>query len=84
MHEAANSTRCAANLGSRQSRVRGQVAAPAVDLGRTSHRVLTMEFVEGKTVAFGVGGHVGGGIWLAFRACGMRGVGQLAGGWASE
>lgn len=47
LHEAANSARCAANLASRCSRVRGRVAVPAVDLGRTSHRVLTMEFVEG-------------------------------------
>ena len=60
MHEAANSTRCAANLGSRQSRVRGQVAEPAVDLGRTSHRVLTMEFVEGERVGVRKGGQVRG------------------------
>lgn len=50
LHEAANSARCAGNLASRASRVRGRVAAPAVDLARTSHRVLTMEFVEGVKV----------------------------------
>ncbi|EFN51969.1 hypothetical protein CHLNCDRAFT_32749 [Chlorella variabilis] len=54
-HEAANSARCAANLGSRRSRVRGRVAVPAVDLSRTSHRVLTMEFVEGVKVTDAAG-----------------------------
>lgn len=46
-HEARNSVRCAANLNSKQSRVRGRVAVPGVDRARTSHRVLTMEFIEG-------------------------------------
>ncbi|PSC76949.1 ABC1 [Micractinium conductrix] len=50
LHEAANSKRCAANLACRRSRVRGRVVAPAVDLERTSHRVLTMEFVDGVKV----------------------------------
>ena len=53
-HEAANSGRCAANLNTRGSRrVRGRVAVPAVDLRRTSHRVLTMEFVDGAFVEGG-------------------------------
>ncbi|KAL4448834.1 hypothetical protein ABPG77_007551 [Micractinium sp. CCAP 211/92] len=50
LHEAANSRRCAENLASRGCRVRGRVACPAVDLSRTSHRVLTMEYVEGVKV----------------------------------
>ncbi|KAI3430556.1 hypothetical protein D9Q98_005149 [Chlorella vulgaris] len=50
MHEATNSARCASNLDSRRSRVRGRVAVPGVDLSRTSHRVLTMEFVDGVKV----------------------------------
>jgi len=50
LHEAENSRRCAENLASRCSRVRGRVTVPAVDLSRTSHRVLTMEFVDGGWV----------------------------------
>ncbi|PRW32844.1 ABC1 protein [Chlorella sorokiniana] len=50
LHEAQNSARCASNLDSKRSRVRGRVAVPAVDLGRTSHRVMTMEFVDGVKV----------------------------------
>ncbi|KAL4422859.1 hypothetical protein ABPG75_009056 [Micractinium tetrahymenae] len=53
LHEAANSRRCADNLGSKGCRVRGRVACPAVDLSRTSHRVLTMEFVQGEAPAPG-------------------------------
>jgi hypothetical protein len=58
MHEATNSARCASNLDSRRSRVRGRVAVPGVDLSRTSHRVLTMEFVDG-----GLGALVGWSGW---------------------
>jgi aarF domain-containing kinase len=48
--EAANGARCAAHLAARGSAVAGRVAVPAVDLGRTSPRVLTMEFVDGCRV----------------------------------
>ncbi|GAB4820114.1 hypothetical protein N2152v2_007160 [Parachlorella kessleri] len=50
LHEASNSERCRANLDAPQSGVRGRVAVPAVDHARTSHRVITMEFIEGVKV----------------------------------
>lgn len=50
LHEASNARRCAANLASPRSRVRGRVAVPEVLLPLSSHRVLTMEFVEGVKV----------------------------------
>ena len=45
--EAANAARCAANLESPQSRVRGRVKVPAMQRDLSSARVLTMEYVEG-------------------------------------
>jgi aarF domain-containing kinase len=48
--EAANAERCAANLSSPASGVRGRVTVPRVDHARTTHRVLTMDFVEGAKV----------------------------------
>ena len=50
MHEAGNAARCAANLAAPGSRVRGRVAVPAVDTALSSHRVLTMEFIDGVKV----------------------------------
>jgi len=48
--EAANSERCAQNLASPCCRVRGRVVVPAIDRAKTSHRVLTMEFIDGVKI----------------------------------
>ena len=60
-HEASNSERCRANLEAPQSGVRERVAVPAVDHARTSHRVITMEFIEGEH-AMGACGGAGAGL----------------------
>mmetsp|Transcript_3442 Transcript_3442/g.9893 ORF Transcript_3442/g.9893 Transcript_3442/m.9893 type:complete len:315 (+) Transcript_3442:314-1258(+) len=49
-HEAGNAERCRTNMASPRSMVGKQVIIPEVDLGRTSKRVLTMEFMEGASV----------------------------------
>ena len=71
LHEAENAERCRRNLDTPGSGVRGRVAVPAVDGSRTSHRVLTMEFIDGERGVFVlcgwvwwwcVGGGVGGAL----------------------
>jgi aarF domain-containing kinase len=48
--EAANSERCASNVGSDKSQVRGKVVVPVIDYSKTSHRVITMEYIDGVKV----------------------------------
>jgi aarF domain-containing kinase len=50
--EAANSERCAINLSSARcsKHVRGNVAVPVIDHLKTSHRVVTMEYIDGVKV----------------------------------
>ncbi|KAG7671384.1 hypothetical protein KSW81_003522 [Nannochloris sp. 'desiccata'] len=48
--EAANSERCASNLSSDKCQVRGKVAVPVIDHSKTSHRVVTMEYIDGVKV----------------------------------
>ncbi|KAF5843718.1 ABC1 family-domain-containing protein [Dunaliella salina] len=50
LHEAQNAERCRANFASKRSKVRGRVHVPDIHLDRSSHRVLTMEFVQGESV----------------------------------
>jgi hypothetical protein len=50
LHEAENSRRCAENLVSRASGVRGRVSVPAVDPALTTRRILTMDFIDGVAV----------------------------------
>ena len=47
MTEADNAARCAANLASPKSRVRGHVRVPTMQRDLCSARVLTMEYVQG-------------------------------------
>lgn len=48
--EAANAERCASNLASPKCSVRGKVHVPTIDHSKTSHRVCTMEFIDGVKV----------------------------------
>ena len=50
LQEAANADRCARNLASPACKVRGKVVVPRIDHAKTSHRVCTMEFVDGVKV----------------------------------
>jgi len=50
LHEAQNAERCRANFASKRSKLRGRVHVPEIYLDRSSHRVLTMEFVQGESV----------------------------------
>jgi aarF domain-containing kinase len=50
--EAANSERCAVNLSSKAAsrQIRGTVAVPVIDHSKTSHRIITMEYIDGVKV----------------------------------
>lgn len=47
VNEANNAERCWANFQSAASHVKGRVAIPGVLRDQCSHRVLTMEYIEG-------------------------------------
>ena len=53
--EASNAERCARLLSSPESRVRERVVAPNIDRTKSSHRVLTMEYIHGIKVTDQVG-----------------------------
>ena len=48
--EAANAERCQSNLSRASSRVKGRVKVPQIDHSKSSHRVLTMEYIDGVKV----------------------------------
>lgn len=50
MVEASNAERCARLVSSPGSRVRGRVVTPGIDRSKSSHRVLTMEYIQGIKV----------------------------------
>jgi len=48
--EAGNAERCASNLASKKCGVRGKVVVPEIDRFKSTHRVITMEYIDGVKV----------------------------------